>query len=107
MAVALREKTLKLTPPLTIVAPSGELRPGVTVGVYRCVDHAEFWSPAVTMTPPGYSFNPQCRYLAKVLRHTPRQVSMQAHWTGWTASIGRSGLAGSGSIISGDRPGTI
>ena len=32
MAVALREKTLKLTPPGTIVAPSGELPPGVTMG---------------------------------------------------------------------------
>jgi hypothetical protein len=31
MAVAWREKTLKLTPPFTIVAPSGELLPGLTV----------------------------------------------------------------------------
>jgi len=31
IAAALRENTLKLTPPLTIVVPSGELRPGVTV----------------------------------------------------------------------------
>ena len=33
--MALREKTLKLTPPSTIVAPNGELRPGVTIGCIR------------------------------------------------------------------------
>src|SRR5208282_6466438 len=64
IAAALREKTLKLTQPLTIVAPSGELCPGVKVGgiavwaIWICLNEVP--------TPPlGCSFNPQCGHPAK------------------------------------------
>src|SRR4029453_3613165 len=106
MAVALREKTLKLAPPSRIVAPSGELRPGFTVGRI-VVGIIWTWFERCATSPASYSFSPQCRYPAKP--ELPGAVI--GNWvSGHHCSLpafGGADLATSGSINSGEDSGMV
>ena len=93
MAVALRENTLKLAPPLTRVAPIGELCPGVMAGrigvwaIWICLRSAWlFVQPPMLVSPK-----------AKVLWLRDRRL-----WFAWLFRTGwtwlRTGLRGPGRL---------